>query len=327
MMKKEWHYLQNSFDTATRRNYKKMLTLIAHHTNMLAAMQEDPFIKNLYDKTLPINTAYTAAWTNLLTIKDCRQGDTQRFKKMMKELCAEKVRRWDITVQTHFAEGTLDYKNIFNGGRLVFREGTYAQRIIRIATLAECLGDYEGLIVLRNEVLDCHEDLFALYQQQRAHAGLVKKATLELEEARRAAAVRMYANMGALMDKYCEDPRWIGRFFQEGKVRSPRRKPVNGTEVPVYSGDVAPLDKAAVLPGGIQGVSLFHLSNSGHTPLQFYTARLPGDPVPGSFTELAPGSAKDILPGQLGADSNLFLMAYNAGEMMAGRYEVVVERG
>ena len=43
-------------------------------------------------------------------------------------------------------------------------------------------------------------------------------------------------------------------------------------------------------------------------------------PVPGSAMEFLPGEQADVFASELGASSNLFLMAYNPDESKAGDY-------
>jgi hypothetical protein len=77
--------------------------------------------------------------------------------------------------------------------------------------------------------------------------------------------------------------------------------------------------------GGFDANTSFHMVNTGSVNLKFYTANMVDDPVSGNAIELAAGEEDEVLASELGADKNLFLMAYNAHETTAGSYEVTPE--
>jgi hypothetical protein len=77
------------------------------------------------------------------------------------------------------------------------------------------------------------------------------------------------------------------------------------------------------LQGGFDPDTLWHIVNTGGTTLQFYTAMLPTDPVPGSPFELLPGEEAGVFASELGADGNLFLMVFNPDEAQDGEYSLM----
>lgn len=90
-------------------------------------------------------------------------------------------------------------------------------------------------------------------------------------------------------------------------------------------GTVAPLASEEIMHGGFDGNTEFTFANTGTVALQFYTANLPTDPVPGTVLEVAAGEQATAFASELGSEENLFLMVWNADEDIEGGFEVGVE--
>ena len=88
------------------------------------------------------------------------------------------------------------------------------------------------------------------------------------------------------------------------------------------TGKVAAGGKSEILHGGFTGDSEFIFKNTGTTTLQFYTANLPDDPVPGTVLEIAAGQEATALASALGSEENMFLMVYNLDIENEGEYAV-----
>jgi hypothetical protein len=223
-MKKNWNILSNRFDIATRRNYKKMLMMLAHHARMVGA-SSDPFIRNLFRETGQMMESYCKAHALWESAKGGRRGESVRFRKLMKKLYTEMIPDWEANVLIRFPQRSPEYNALFSGGRTEFRRGPYDQRIAKVASLAKKMEAYDGLQAVRLEVEDFHAKLLAACRTNKSDSGGVKEAALRLESARRAAAVRMYANLGLLMSRFCNEPVKVKRYFAENKAgRKPKKK-------------------------------------------------------------------------------------------------------
>jgi hypothetical protein len=88
------------------------------------------------------------------------------------------------------------------------------------------------------------------------------------------------------------------------------------------TGTVAAGEKSEILHGGFTGDSEFHFKNTGEITLQFYTANLPADPVPGTVLEVAAGEEATAFASALGSEENMFLMVYNLDIENEGEYAV-----
>jgi hypothetical protein len=93
--------------------------------------------------------------------------------------------------------------------------------------LAQCLQGFDGLFVIRNEVEEYYVKLNDDWSEAKSNSLKVKNASDQLEAARRAAAMRMYANLGYLMGHFADNPAVVKRFFEVGKLRVRRRKKIS----------------------------------------------------------------------------------------------------
>jgi hypothetical protein len=222
-MKRKWNFLSNSFEVSTRRNYKKMLVMITYHADMMRTLK-DSFHPGIVKETCLVKDAYGAAYNNHTLVKAGRKGDTNTFKKMLKELYTERLPRWEGHVLIRFPENTREYRILFTKGRTGFRGGQYYDRIERIRDFAVKLNNFPGLFALRLEVEEFHDKLHDLWKASVGNSSSVKNASQELEAARKAAATCMYANLGLLMHKYSHDPSLIVKYFEVSKLRQQRKK-------------------------------------------------------------------------------------------------------
>ncbi len=147
---------------------------------------------------------------------------------------------------------------------------------------------------------------------------------LNVIQKREAVAVQVTKNLLAIASDNLGHPEMVNVYFDQSIIRRPQHQ--NGAEpIPdVLDGVVAPESKVVVLHGGFDANTSFHVVNTGSVIIKIYTANLPDDVVPSNARELAPGEEDDVLGSQLGADGNLFLMAYNPDKTAAGSYEVSI---
>jgi hypothetical protein len=319
-----WNYLNNVFDNVTKRSFKRALTIITDHLSKLLAESSDPEIQELYDRTKPFHDEFAGKWSDWVTAKKRRAAETQRFNEKITELSDVKLKLWDVAVQNVFIEGSSDYKAVFNNGRSVFRQGTYESRIGEVEALSKVLKDYPALAALQTEVTAYHRELVGIRDVQRQREEKVDLCSDNLEIARKAVSDIMYANLGALMNKFYRSPLLVEKFFDLSLLRSTANGNGNITPPEPITGSVASKGKAMILEGGFDANSSFDILNTGGTSLKFYTTKLPDDPVPGSAMELLPGEQADVYASELGASGNLFLMVYNPDELKEGSYSFMI---
>ena len=144
-------------------------------------------------------------------------------------------------------------------------------------------------------------------------------------EKRRAVVKQVTKNLLTLAIDFLDKPEMVKAYFDQSIVRRPVKKKAGKPAPEVFSEAVPPETKAVIIHGGFEAGTSFHIVNTGSVTIKIYTANLPNDVVPSNALELAPGEEDDVLGSQLGADSNLFLMAYNPDKATTGSYEVSIE--
>ncbi len=102
-------------------------------------------------------------------------------------------------------------------------------------------------------------------------------------------------------------------------------KTATGEIAPIdaLTGTVAQDEKLELMHGGFDANTGFRFTNTGGGTLQFYTANLPGDPVPGTVLSIESGEETTAFASELGSEDNLFLMVYNPDMEIEGAYEVL----
>jgi hypothetical protein len=207
---------------------------------------------------------------------------------------------------------------------MMFREGTYEEKVNRLQSLGLTLADYPALVATKTDVDNYYRDTLGIRNVQTVHDELVKVASDVLEQKRIVCAEVLYANLGVLMDKFKDDPSLIEKFFDLTLLRTYISD--NGDEPvpePVV-GKVASLQSAIMREGNFDASSLLAVNNTGKTILKLYSAKLPTDPVPGTTVDLLPGEEVEVFASDLGADTNMFLMVFNPDEINEGEYSYLL---
>jgi hypothetical protein len=89
-------------------------------------------------------------------------------------------------------------------------------------------------------------------------------------------------------------------------------------------GKVGPEQKKEIMHNGFDVNTLLIAKNTGSVPVELYTAASPSDVPPGTRVKIDPGVQTEVWISELGADSNTYLMIYNADKSTEGSYEVTV---
>jgi hypothetical protein len=323
-MKTIWRFLLNIFDNISKNSFKKMLLVVTDHTSKLEIQKTDPDIGALFTRTSPVSADYSKAYSDWTAAKGNWEGETLRFNQKMTELVDQKIKQWDAKVRAEFLEDTADYTKIFPGGRTGFRNGAYDVRINHVGALATALMNYPSFAALQTEVDTYHKALLGIRNVQTHNEELVKNASDLLEQKRKIAARMLYANLGKLMDKYKDDPLLIEKYFDLSLLRTTSNGNGITPEPEPVTAKVPALQSVTILEGGFDANSYFNIANTGTTSLKFYTAKLPNDAVSPSAIEVLAGEETDVFASELGADGNLFLMAYNPDEVNEGEYSLML---
>lgn len=318
MSNETWHFLINSFDVATQNSRKLMTIIAADHLAKLSAMRSDAEIARLQERFAPFQQLFSDKYAAWLSAKGLYKGETERVQNLLDELTSLKVKQWSVKIQNEYLEGTPDYTALLPSGRAPFQNGPKDSRITELKGLRDRLSKYPKLEELKKDV-----ELFMLSleearnRQQEAEQS-VDQLSLQLEQSRKDIAAILYRNLGALMDKYGNDPKQILAFYEVEQIRTgapAEPEPITGI---IASGAVV-----TIFDKGITDDTEFFISNTGKTILKFWTANSTqtADIPPG--IELSPGAEKSVTASEIGKPGSTLLLAMNIDAKVEGSYAVV----
>lgn len=318
MSNETWHFLVNSFDVATQNSRKLMTIVAADHLAKLSAMKSDADIVRLYDRFAPAQQTFDDKYAAWLSAKGLYKGETERVQILLDELSSIKLKQWSVKIQNVYLEGTPDYTAILPSGRAPFQNGPKDSRITELKGLRDRLAKYPKLEELKKDVEEFMMSLeYSRNRQQEAEQS-VDQLSLQLEQARKNIAVILYRNLGALMDKYGNDPKQILAFYEVEQIRSGA-----SAEPEPITGVITPGAVVTIIDKGITDDTEFFISNTGKTILKFWTANSAQstDIPPG--IELSPGAEKSVTASEIGKPGCTMLLAMNMDKNVDGSYAVV----
>lgn len=318
MNNETWHFLINSFDVATQNSRKQMTIITADHLAKLSAMKGDADILRLYERFAPVQQSFGDKYAAWLSAKGLYKGETERVQNLLDELSSTKLKQWSVKIQNVFLEGTPDYTAILPSGRAPYQSGAKDTRITELKGLRDRLTKYPKLEELKKDVEAFMLSLEEARNRQQESEQSVDQLSLQLEQARKDIAVMLYRNLGALMDKYGNDPKQILAFYEVEQIRSGAP-----AEPEPKTGIIAPNATVIVMDKGITDDTEFFISNTGKTTLKFWTANSTQttDIPPG--IELVSGAEKTVTASEIGKFGSTVLMAINMDEKTEGSYAVV----
>ncbi len=312
-VQKPWSFTQNPFKNATSDSYKLAVRISTYHLAALVVKAGDPFFDTMIASYTPLHNALDAAYNNWKAQGGTQQGETLQLTQLL-ALLSTQIKKWDITIQGVFDNTTPDYKKLLPDNRIPFQRGTQTQRMAAVAALAINLDGIVPLATLRTEVLAFETQLNTTMQAQKGNLSVTKTESEIVEAARLAACTGMYANLGALMQRFAPVPESIDQYFDLPAIRS-------GAQL-VFTGDTNPLQHENIFKHTFQANDKLELKNEGNTSLTFYLAPQKND-IAGANTVIVPaGASQTINVNVFGNLSNTYFNVYNPDEINKGEWTV-----
>lgn len=316
-----WMHLNNTFESATRANKRKMLLLISDHTSALESMATVPET-TMYARTIPIKTEYSTLYSKWSAAQARWQGETRRMEVKLAELRGDKIEFWDIEIQRVFRQGTADYIALLPNRRGPFQKGAYEEIINEVQSLGLRLAEYSPNAILdavKAEVDAFYTSILGIRNVQEQKEQLVGLASDQLEAGRIACAVVMFQNLGLFIDAYPQNPGIIENFFDLSLIQNTTD---NSEE---YSGLLEPSEQKNVVNTGITQQSRLIIRNTGDAAISIAVQPTP-DSMGTEPTSLAPGAEIDTadFPEGLPALPAYFLNVRNDSDAMVASYLVIV---
>lgn len=209
-----WSYLNNQFDNVTKSSNLKMVIITSDHFAKLTEQQADPDIAALLGLTTPLHNGFLSAYNTSKSAIAFRKGATLAVNQKLELLRGTKLRHWDAQVQVFFLSGSPEYTIVFPNGLTAFHTSTIDQTVTMLKALADRMDGFPDLVDVKAEVNTFYTELKDLRDLQQGKEQQVGQSSTDLEDARLALAIRMYANLGSLMNKFAATPENIANYWE-----------------------------------------------------------------------------------------------------------------
>jgi len=317
----EWQYLDNQFYNVTKRNYKRALIISNYHdAALLAATQQtppDPDFTLLYNRYNPLHQALVTEYTGWKNAGGQQEGSTLNVEQLF-DIMAPKLDNWDIRIQVVYPKNTPRYKTIFPDGRKPFYRTGRDTRIEAINTLAQNIGPDAALTTVHAEVLAYYADLNNARDAQSGKKAGTKIGSTLLDQAREAAMLMQYRNLGFLINKMGDNTALIAPFFDVQTIRERDQR--------IFTGTLDPSEKEAILVHTFLADDELRLKITGDAPARFYLGST-NNATDSNFVEIAGNHEQTITVNQFGITNyaeHRFLTVINQSPTATTQYLVEV---
>jgi hypothetical protein len=211
----DWHYLENQFDNATKKSRKRMKSIGQQHKDSLS--EAPATIKAaLIARITPPFDAFLAKYNVWVNLKANRKGAVLVFEGLLEHLSAVDIEDIETEFKGVYKRDTPQHTTAFAGGRAPYQEGSDDDRVDALVALQGRIQELAD----ENPALDGTVDLVAtavtnLQAARTAANGFETKVELartQIEPLRKALAVALYKNLGALMGELGPDEQ-IAAYF------------------------------------------------------------------------------------------------------------------
>ncbi|HEY4787054.1 MAG TPA: hypothetical protein VIH57_13445 [Bacteroidales bacterium] len=310
---KTWYYLQDPFLIATEHSLLTAMGISTYHDSALFTSKGDPFCLGLYNSYHPLHLAFKASYDVWISQGGSQQGETLNLNQLLHLLAATKIQEWDIKIQSVYPRQTPEYKKLLPNRRKPFQRGGQTERIHAVQALDIAIGTNEKLTALKTDVDTFYTQLDTALNVQKGSFSTTKNMSSGLELARVAMCTGMYADLGALIQKFAATPGVIEQYFDLQAIRRSQQV--------LFTGHVKAGEIYTIVKHTFGQDDEIWLSNPGQTPLTFYLAEIKGSKPDSTAITLNAGQ-ETVLASALGKLTNTFLTVYNPGSVITGEFEV-----
>ncbi len=241
-----WHYLENQFDNATKKNRRLMHDILTdHHAKLTGAAVANAGLGPLVTALQPAYEGWQTKYGGWKNARAAYRSATQAVDLLFEQLQVEptgggrsKLDAWESQIAAHWGGNDPVYDFLFPQGRAPFREGTTDEILGEVQRLGQRLevkrvevadvldgGGLTGealtaaqeqlamLEVLAPRVTAFYTQVSTARTVQTQKEGLVDQLSGQVEPARVAAAVALYRNLGSLMALFATNPAEVEGFF------------------------------------------------------------------------------------------------------------------
>jgi hypothetical protein len=212
-MEASWHYVQNTFESATRRSNKKALILFEDTMAKLKSEgQINPNVQAIADYFEPHYSAYQNLFAQKQGSNGLYEGRTLGFEILIEQL-NERLRTWEGQVHNHYPEDSVEDRTIFPNRRNPFLKGPYDLRISALSTLAQQLSNYAVLATTASLVSSFYNQIEGARLLQQQHEGNSVRYASLLEDQRLRTCDELYGVLARLMFEFRNNRERVTTFF------------------------------------------------------------------------------------------------------------------
>lgn len=288
-----WSALWNVFDNQTKGSFKRMLIASKDHLDKLRqVVLIHPQLQGELDFLLPhfihFQEVYAGADSNRLYY----QSNTQNVEKMFADLSSYWIKKWDIAIQNHFLEGTVEYTMLLGDRRTPFQSGSYEERVSKIRSLASRLQDFPQLSVLQAEVSQYATDIENARTKQQGFEFKENTYSNQLEAARLKLAQAMFGVLGALQRYFWDNLEAVETLYELQYFTTPIRKATEGSQK--TSVEIAPNGQEVIASRPMKGNDSFEIEALLGSAVIVYGVNSLDEPVPINAKTISGGTTEIV---------------------------------
>lgn len=271
MIQVSWSYLQNPFDNATKRNYKRMYLLATDHFDKLKQYAgDDPKVQELLDFGRGAFDAYVLQYRQGSTEAATYRMNTATFENIMADLSSTQIRRWDIEIQFVYDVVRPEYKALLPNGRGPFQTGAYDLRIDQVLSLADRLKAFPDLSDLQIKVQAFGENAITTRTKQQGNETIEKANSNSLEEKRQALAQAMHGIFGGLLRLCYDNPAKVERYYELQYLRSSSSSGADDAPRESIDLELAAETATPIFEKQLQANDIVRITNTGGVPFMAF---------------------------------------------------------
>jgi hypothetical protein len=316
-MHKQWYYLINPFEVATRGSYYMTKLISEQHLAALESQQSDPYFANMASVYTPIHDNFANAYNDYRAQRDLQQGQTLNLNQLYEQLSGEKIESWDIAIQMVYRRRSPDYMGLLPHFRKPFQRGNQMQRITHLNALNLGLTGIAALSAVKTDVDNFCNLINSADDSQKSSLRQTSRLSGIVETAKHSVCTAMYINLGALIQKYGSTPENIAPFFDLQHIR-------NFQQVD-FTGHLKPSKLHHVCKRTFAPDDIITVTNNSDTPLQLYLSSSKNMIVNSPCVTIAANTTTDIEAKSLGDNSRNHLIIYNPDSTITAEWEIVLK--
>ena len=298
-----WSALWNVFDNQTKGSFKRMLIASKDHLDKLRQMViTHPELQGELNFLLPHFIHFQETYAGADSNRMYYQSNTQLVEKMFADLSSYWIKKWDIAVQSHFLEGTVEYTMLLGDRRTPFQSGSYEERVSKIRSFASRLQDFPQLATIQAEVSQYATDIENARTKQQGYEYKESTYSNELEAARLRLAQAMFGVLGALQRRFWDNLETIETLYELQYFTAPPRKAKDGSQK--VSVDIDANGQAVLANRAMKGNDTFEIEAVLGAAVVVYGVNSLDEPIPINARTISGGNTEIVSMLDISSDEN-----------------------